>query len=166
MTKLTWWTGLLLLALGCGNPPDLGEKPVMPWTSDSREATLYWGDGYTFNDRYTFVPSTQTLSAHWSKNGPGGFRSRDGELHLSDAQAAQLDTLLSRIQVHAPEQHSDCWTDVESLQFTLVDASGNTHVYYTDPEKESCDPSRTFVLKDDVQSVLDTCQSLLPEPSF
>ncbi|ATB27772.1 hypothetical protein [Melittangium boletus] len=153
---------LLAILAGCGQPDD----PRLFWTPDLREATLSLGDGYTFTTRYTYVPSTAKLSAHWTRNGADGFREKIAEVQLFPEQALWLEERLSNVRPQRPSSTGDCWNDVATLSLRLVDHSGESRLYFTDPVKESCEPSREFLNKQDVLGVLDAFDELLPTPEL
>jgi|GEM_PF-5029570 len=163
MTKLLGaLVPLLAVLAGCGQP----ENKRLFWTPNLREATLSLGDGYTFTTRYTYVPSTLKLSAHWSRNGPDGFRMKDAEIRILPEQALSLEDRLSNVRPQENPPPGDCWNDVATLSLQLVENSGESRLYYTDPVKESCEPARAFLNKDDVLGVLDTFDELLPTPEL
>ncbi|QRK05029.1 hypothetical protein JQX13_33120 [Archangium violaceum] len=161
MKKMGWLVPLLLLA-GC--EPLQGSEGAV-WTASTREATVSLTESMaTSVTECTFNSSTRKLIRTIRENGPGGQRWQEDERLLSADQAARYEELLAHIQLDDTSKPGDCWNDVPSLNLRLVDDSGESRLYYTDPEKESCGRSEAFVVKEDVLAVLDLCNALLPEP--
>jgi hypothetical protein len=146
---------LFLMLAGCDEPARF------VWTADSRAATLSQSDGMVTSAReYTFDTSTRRLSGQWTEHGRG---SHQDEVLLTEDQAAHLVELLGRVRLDSTKP-GDCWTDMPSLNLQLVEASGDTRLFYTDPDKNNCGSPHDFVVKEDVLTMLDACTTLLPEP--